>query len=97
MQVMSTAYELEYGTSQTRARRKWPAALLPLIIAASQIALSQAPIAPLGSPATAPLDSEVVQIAKLLKVDSELQRLAILRAKRSVDAAPTIDELTLVR
>ena len=96
MQVMSAAYELRYeSASQRQARRKWPAALLPLIIAASQIALAQAPIAPLGSPAAVPLDSEVVQIAKLLKVDPELQKLAALRAQRSVDAAPTIDELTL--
>ena len=96
VRMMSAANELGHESeSEMRARRRWPAALLPLMIVASQIALAQAPIASLGSPPGAPLDSGVVQIANLLKVDSELQRLAALRAQRSVDAAPTIDELTL--
>lgn len=96
MRVMSAADELDHETaSRMQARRTWRAAVLPLVIAGSQIALAQAPIASPGSPPAVPLDSGVVQIAKLLKVDSELQRLAALRAQRSVVSAPTIDELTL--
>lgn len=96
VRVTSAAYVLDYeGASQMRARRTWPAVLLLLIIAFSQIAPAQAPIASLGSQPEIPLDSGAVQIAKLLKVDSELQRLSALRAQRSAEAAPTIDELTL--
>lgn len=93
---MSAAYVSSYETaSQMRAGRTWPRAILPLFVAASQIALAQAQVASLGSPPAAPLDSGVVQIAKLLKVDSELQRLQALRAQRAVIAAPTMDELVL--
>lgn len=96
MQAMSTAHQLGYETaSETQARRTWCAALLPLMICASQMGLAQAPIPSLGSPPAVSLDSRAEQIAKLLKVDSELQRLAALRAQRSAVSTPTMDELTL--
>jgi hypothetical protein len=41
------------------------------------------------------IDPGAAQIAKLLKIDSELQQLAYLRAQRVVDGPPTMDELTL--
>ena len=94
--MMCEGYELEYENAmQMRARRTWTPALLLLIVTASRVASAQAPIESLGSAPTVPLDPGVVQIAKLLKVDSELQRLAALRAQRAVDAAPGMDELTL--
>lgn len=94
MRVIQAAHELGYeSTSRLRAKRTRPAVLLLLIIVAPQIALAQ--IASLGSAPPVPLDSRVVQIAKLLKVGPELQRLAALRDQRFVDAAPTMDELTL--
>jgi hypothetical protein len=66
-----------------------------LILTASRIAWAQVPV---GSRESAPalhIDPGVAQVAKLLKIDSELQQLADLRAQRAVDAPPTMDELTL--
>lgn len=96
MRMMCEGYELGYkSASQMRARRTWTTALLLLIITAARVASAQAPIESPGSAPAVPLEPGVVQIAKLLKVDSGLHRLAALRAQRAVDAAPGMDELTL--
>lgn len=66
-----------------------------MILIASRIAWAEVPA---GSQESAPavhIDPGAVQIAKLLKIDSELQRLADLRARREVGGPPTMDELTL--
>lgn len=78
-----------------RATKPFPMVFLLLIVIASCLALAQEPIASPGSQPVLQLDSGAAQIAKLLKIDSELQLLAALRAQRAIDAAPTMDELTL--
>jgi hypothetical protein len=78
-----------------RTKLVWLKTLSLLILSASRIAWAQVPA---GSQESAPavhVDPGAAQIAKLLKIDSELQRLADLRAQRVVGGPPTMDELTL--
>lgn len=78
-----------------RPQRTSSVTFLLLTILASRIALAQEPLASQGALPTPSLDSGAAQVAKLLKFDSYLHRLASLRAQRAVDAAPTMDELTI--
>ena len=83
-----------FSIPSIRVQRTSSVAFL-LLILAFRVALAQEPVASQGPPPTVPLGSGVAQIAKLLKVESEVQKLAVLRARRTVDSAPTLDELTL--
>lgn len=62
-----------------------------MAITASRIAVGQAPAAS----QIASLDANAGQIAHLLNLDSELQRLAALRSQHSSDVAPTREELSI--
>jgi hypothetical protein len=73
-----------------RVNTVWTAGILLLAITVFQIARGQTPL----QTRAAPLEANAGQIAHLLNLDLELQRLATLRAQRFSDAAPTIDELT---
>jgi hypothetical protein len=64
---------------------------LVVTILAFQLAIGQAP----STLQISSLDSNAAQIAHLLNLDSELQRLVALRALRSPDSPPTMDELSI--
>lgn len=74
-----------------RVRKIWACGVLLVMIAAFRIAIGQTP------PASQipSLDGNANQIAHLLNLDSQLQRLVALRTQRSPDAAPTMDELSI--
>ena len=68
--------------------------LLLLIIPGALIAVAQEPVAQ-RTPAYVQLDPAVEQTARLLKLDSELARLAALQTRRTTGAEPTMEEVTV--
>jgi hypothetical protein len=74
-----------------RGQRVWTSGVSLVTISAFQIAVGQTPVAS----QIPSLDSNAWQVAHLMNLDSELQRLAVLRAQRSSDVAPTIEELSI--
>jgi hypothetical protein len=78
-----------------RTKLIWRTTLSLLILIASQIGSAQVPTQSQEPAPIAHIDPGAEQIAKLLKIDSELQQLADLRALRVVSGPPTMDELTL--
>lgn len=73
-----------------KARVTLASATLVVTIFAFRAAIGQTPGAAISS-----LDGNAAQVAHLLDLDSDLQKLVALRAVRTADAPPTMDELSI--
>lgn len=74
-----------------RVKRVWTSGVLLVTIASFRIANSQTPAAS----QIPSLDANAWQVAHLMNLDSDLQLLAALRAHRSSDSPPSMEELTI--